>query len=136
MALKKLCTYVGCNAIVTDGTRCPLHPLPTHNPVKRDYDWSRYNNRSIYQSTRWKRLRDAYIAENPLCQCEQCSFLGLATPGEIVDHIKELKDGGDPWDWNNLQTLSHGCHNRKTGEEVRKRRKKRELGGFGTLSDF
>jgi 5-methylcytosine-specific restriction protein A len=55
------------------------------------------------------------------------------TPGEVVDHIKELKDGGDPWDVDNLMTLCKSCHAKKTGEEVKKRSRNK---GFRSISDF
>ncbi len=31
-----------------------------------------------------------------------------------ADHIKEIADGGDQWDINNLQTLCYKCHKQKT----------------------
>ena len=68
---------------------------------------------------------------NPLCA--ECDRHTLVTPGEVVDHVKELKDGGDPWDVDNLQTLCKECHAKKTGEEVKKRRKSK---GFKSISDF
>lgn len=68
---------------------------------------------------------------NPLCA--ECDRHALVTPGEVVDHVKELKDGGDPWDVDNLQTLCKECHSKKTGEEVKKRRKSK---GFKSISDF
>lgn len=68
---------------------------------------------------------------NPLCA--ECDRHALVTPGEVVDHVKELKDGGDPWDVENLETLCRACHQKKTGEEVKKRRKNK---GFKSISDF
>lgn len=68
---------------------------------------------------------------NPLCA--ECDRHTLVTPGEVVDHVKELKDGGDPWDVDNLMALCHACHAKKTGEEVKKRRKSK---GFKSISDF
>ena len=68
---------------------------------------------------------------NPLCA--ECDRHALVTPGEVVDHVKELKDGGDPWDPDNLQTLCKECHAKKTGEEVKKRKKSK---GFKSISDF
>lgn len=68
---------------------------------------------------------------NPICA--ECDRHALVTPGEVVDHVKELKDGGDPWDVDNLQALCKECHAKKTGEEVKKRRKSK---GFKSISDF
>ena len=68
---------------------------------------------------------------NPLCA--ECDRRALVTPGEVVDHVKELKDGGDPWDVDNLEVLCKSCHAKKTVEEVKKRRKSK---GFKSISDF
>ena len=52
---------------------------------------------------------------------------------DVVDHVHEILDGADPFDPDNLQSLCTECHNRKTGDEAKKRarRKKGPL-----LSDF
>lgn len=136
---KRQCTYSGCKAIVTvpdgyrDSPRCERHTRTMATP-KRVYDHHFHNGRNIYKSSQWIALRDAYARENPLCQ--QCEPYGITTAGFIVDHIKEVLDGGAVYDWDNLQHLCQSCHNAKTGREAVKRRKKRSLNGFGTLSDF
>jgi len=101
---------------------------------KRRYEHQLHDGKYIYGTTRWRRLRDAYIRHNPLC--ELCSKVGLVTPGEVVDHVIELKDGGAPWDVGNLMTVCRECHQKKTGEEVKKRRRRKSNNGFGSLSDF
>lgn len=75
---------------------------------------------SFYHSQAWRKTRCAYINENPLCQCKQCSNRIVPLPGEHVDHIIPIKNGGDPLDWNNLQTLNRLCHNRKSANEKQK----------------
>jgi 5-methylcytosine-specific restriction protein A len=65
--------------------------------------------------------------------CAECDRHALVTPGEVVDHVKELKDGGDPWDVDNLEVLCRPCHAKKTGEEVKKRSRNK---GFRSISDF
>ena len=65
--------------------------------------------------------------------CAHCEKVGLTTPMTTVDHVKELKDGGEPWDPDNLESLCDQCHKKKTGEEVKKRRKSK---GFKSISDF
>lgn len=37
------------------------------------------------------------------------------------DHIRELRDGGQPFDPSNIQLLDAGCHNTKTIAERAKR---------------
>lgn len=68
----------------------------------------------------WKRLRDQYIAEYPLCA--ECERHGRVTPAQCVDHIRPINRGGERLDPDNLQSLCHTCHSRKTV---------REDGGFG-----
>ena len=74
---------------------------------------------SFYNSPAWQKCRKAFRAANPLCK--SCEALGRVTAAEVVDHIVERRDGGSDLDWNNLQSLCHTCHNRKTAIEKRNR---------------
>lgn len=58
----------------------------------------------------WKKARDSWIAEHPLCVMCGCA-------GEEVDHIKgkeALKTLSDLLDRDAIQTLCKRCHKRKT----------------------
>ena len=133
--MRRLCTYPGCNTPVEvdpfdrSSPRCPLHPS-THVPKQR-YAHHYHDGKNIYYSNRWKKLRQAYIEHQPLC--EHCLKLDLITPASVVDHIKEIKDGGEAWSFDNLQSLCSTCHNRKTAIERRRRNKGN---GFGSVNDF
>ena len=65
-----------------------------------------------YHGARWRRLRAAFLAQHPLCQCPRCKEGALRiTKAEVVDHVRPHK--GDMrlfWDWNNLQALAKQCH--------------------------
>lgn len=74
---------------------------------------------AFYGSPRWKAVRKAYFVRSPLC--EHCDLNGRLTPGAVVDHIVERRDGGADYDHSNLQTLCHACHNKKTKIEASKR---------------
>jgi 5-methylcytosine-specific restriction protein A len=66
---------------------------------------------------RWQKLRAAYLACNPLCEC------GCGHPATVVDH--KTPHNGDParlYDWDNLQAMTKPCHDRKTAARD---------GGFG-----
>lgn len=66
---------------------------------------------------RWQRLRLAYLAAHPLCEC------GCMRPATVVDHRRP--HGGDHaliYDWANLQAMTKACHDRKTAGQD---------GGFG-----
>lgn len=41
-----------------------------------------------------------------------CSYHSL----DVLDHIIELKDGGAPFDEDNVQSLCHRHHNKKTAQ--------------------
>ena len=58
--------------------------------------------------------------------CDHCSEKGITKSADVVDHIIEIRDGGDPLSYDNLQALCHKCHNKKTAQE-RKHRTIREL---------
>jgi 5-methylcytosine-specific restriction protein A len=133
--MKRLCSAAGCKEIVEDGSsRCPRHPLTPPTIPKRRYSHQYINGKRIYNTQRWVNLRNRYATHQPLC--EHCLRVGLSVPGEEVDHVHELEDGGDPWDWDNLSHLCHSCHNRKSARERSKRRRKKGQNGFGSISDF
>lgn len=81
----------------------------TYDTTKRDQD-----SKKFYNSKEWQRVRYKVLSVNPFCVvCER--------PAVVVDHIKEIKDGGAKLDISNLQPMCTRCHSIKT-EEERKRR--------------
>lgn len=127
--MNRLCTYPTCKVVVVgNGSRCPDHPYI--RPVKAPQPHSK----GIYSSSKWKRLRNRFIANNPLCV--HCERIGLIRPATVVDHIVEIRDGGDVWNTDNYQSLCRDCHQIKTGMEQRRRRDENRLNGFNNLSDF
>lgn len=74
----------------------------------------------LYHSAAWRKLSQAHLRDYPLCQCDNCKRLQVAKPATVTDHIKPVKDGGDFWNWNNLQSLNSECHNKKSAKEKRK----------------
>ena len=63
------------------------------------------------------RLRRAKIRQSPKCQLR---YTGCTLWAVEVDHVVPLFDGGDPWNWDNLQSVCHECHVVKTTEENRR----------------
>lgn len=135
----KVCSFGGCNAVVevphdnNSTPRCELHSITSHTP-KREYAHHYHQGKKIYSSARWVALRNQYSAHQPLC--ERCLAIGIVKPGYAVDHIKEIEDDGDVWEWSNLQHLCQACHNTKTARERNKRQRRKKNNGFGSLSDF
>jgi len=68
----------------------------------------------------WRRLRQLKLNRDPLC--EHCKARGIINPGEQVDHIVPLSEGGEH-DLANLQTLCGPCHWAKTRRDVQRRRR-------------
>jgi len=101
-----LCLTPGCNQPTTT-TRCPTHTQQTsasyHNPT----------HAKVYNSKRWRILRHRVLTEQPWCDEPDC--LALA---KHVDHIVGLRDGGAPFDRNNVHGLCVSHHSAKTALEV------------------
>ncbi len=72
-------------------------------------------NNKFYQSKAWRDLRAVKLDQFPLC--EECQRKGITTLAQMVDHIVPINQGGAPLDMENLQSLCHPCHNRKSGIE-------------------
>lgn len=100
----------------------PARQAPKLSPSKRGY------------GNAWQKLRLMVLARSPLCvRCQE--------PATDVDHIQARNLGGSDAA-ENLQTLCHACHSRKTFHEDRlgggfirktakKGQKSRVFGGSG-----
>ncbi|MDE0190753.1 MAG: HNH endonuclease signature motif containing protein [Gammaproteobacteria bacterium] len=67
------------------------------------------NHPAAYDPKGWREVR-ALVFERDGRRCVECG----RTDGLECDHRTPVKDGGDPWDMANLQTLCRGCHIAKT----------------------
>ena len=133
----KLCSFAGCKNVVHGGDyRCEQHPV-TYSP-KRKYDHHYHKGQHIYKSARWTKIRKQFLSKYPLCQ--SCERFGIYTTATVLDHIKEIKDleMDSPlvWDTDNMQGLCHSCHNRKTADEAKRRRREFNRNGFKALSSY
>ena len=104
----KPCAWVGCPELTGD-RYCKEHT----RQINKDYDESRRDRASkkIYDSPRWRKLRLVVLKREPMCRMCKTS------PATLVDHIKEIRDGGAPFDVDNLQPLCAACHAKKTAAE-------------------
>ncbi|MBB4126231.1 5-methylcytosine-specific restriction protein A [Xanthomonas translucens] len=101
-------------------TRPPQHRPSWWKPYKEDNKQAqrRQARRALAtNSVRWRRIRAAHLAVEPLCRL--CAARGLVVAATDVDHVDGDDSNNDP---GNLQSLCHPCHSRKTA---------RENGGFG-----
>ena len=69
-----------------------------------------------YNTPEWKKLRDTYIKEHPLC--EDCLNEGKVVPAEDIHHIRSPFQNGECnkallLDYNNLMALCKQCHNKR-----------------------
>ena len=64
-----------------------------------------------YNTARWKQLRAGKLRQTPLC--EYCHPLSQAVATE-VDHKTAIRNGGAPWDIDNLASVCGACHKSKT----------------------
>jgi 5-methylcytosine-specific restriction enzyme A len=120
MALKALkpCKAIRCPNLTREGY-CEQHKIEPQQQKKeanKQYDRYKRDERStkFYKSKAWRELRTlAYNRDNGLCL--HCLRNNIFKRADVVDHIVEIKDDWDKrLDISNLQSLCHGCHNRKT----------------------
>ena len=109
---KKPCRHPGCPELINE-TFCEKHKREDnkiYNQYKRDE-----LSRTFYRTQRWIETRKKKLHISPFC--EECQRNGTMVVGKIVDHIVPIKQGGEPYDLDNLQTLCWSCHSRKSIEE-------------------
>lgn len=102
---KRPCSFPGCPNL-TDGQYCEAH----RQTARRQYDkYERAADVNKKYGRAWKRIRDRYAAEHPLC--EMCLKEGRLTPVAEVHHILPISRGGTHAR-SNLMSLCQSCHNK------------------------
>ncbi|WP_280301958.1 HNH endonuclease signature motif containing protein [Nocardia neocaledoniensis] len=89
-----------CRKTVPARKRCPCSPAWTS---------SRNSYTGSGSTRRWRRVRAAKLAADPVCERPGCRRLAVE-----VDHIIRVSRGGDRYDPANLQSLCHEHHQDKT----------------------
>ena len=99
------CAYNGCPKLASEGGQyCKEH----RKLIERRYNkYGRLSDVHKKYGRAWKRIRDRYAAEHPLC--EVCLKEGRLTPVEEVHHIIPVSQGGTH-DRGNLMSLCQSCH--------------------------
>lgn len=112
------CRYSGCPNLTNDSSGyCPQHK----KEIQHIQDDRRSNSATRGYDNRWRKARQIFLAEHPLCAL--CLKENRLNPAEVVDHI--VSPQGDYnlfWGSNNWQALCKYHHNQKTA---------REDGGYG-----
>lgn len=125
MAVMKRCNHAGCKELIPyNQTYCSKHEKKRVYSAKYD----EYDNRKriggkyfkFYHSKAWQNTSKLFRYNNPLCK--DCLESGIYRKADVVDHIVEIRDDfSKRLDWDNLQSLCHDCHNRKTRAERERR---------------
>ncbi len=107
---KRPCRMNGCPNLTEDGELyCSIHKgtdTREYTRYRRDPEVKKLYGRA------WKRIRDRYIKEHPMCE----SFLsrGIYRPAQEIHHKLPLADGGTH-EKNNLVSLCRSCHMKAHG---------------------
>lgn len=98
--------------------------IPIHQPVPKP----KRSQKLVVRETSWQhgydddwqKLRLAFLAEHPLCQCDQCKEGELRlTRANVVNHIIDIRDRPDlRLVWDNLQAMNKHCHDRHTRNKM------------------
>lgn len=100
------------------GGYCPDHVHVKHEAAKR-YEASRPNAAKRGYGPKWRKARDEFIAQNPLCIDPDALHLGILEPTYQVDH--KIPHKGDPklfWNRRNWQPLCQRCGAHKSAVEA------------------
>lgn len=86
-----------------------------HKPKAISSNPQQYIKNKLYNSQRWRTLREYKIQQSPLC--EICISEGVVRPTEEIHHITPISTGLTYedmqvlcYDYNNLQSLCRDCH--------------------------
>jgi 5-methylcytosine-specific restriction protein A len=109
------CGFPGCAGRAPFRKRyCATHELAT----RKANDATRRARDNEHYDYTWRRLRDAYLRQHPLCECDDCKRDGRITPAQVVDHIVPVNAAPERrLDWSNLRAMSKRCHDRHTARE-------------------
>jgi 5-methylcytosine-specific restriction enzyme A len=103
-------------------------------PKATKFSWTKANkgaivdsSRIVYRTNRWTKISKINLKANPLCAT--CLQQGISKPAQATDHIVPIRDGGDPFDTSNLQSLCtyHNALKAKDDTKIRENGKGRGL---------
>ena len=100
---KRPCSHPGCPRL-THGRFCEEH---AQQEAKRYEQYDRDPETRRRYGRVWKRIRDAYVQQHPVC--ELCQQDGRLVPTEEVHHKTPLAEGGTHAR-ENLIALCKACH--------------------------
>jgi 5-methylcytosine-specific restriction enzyme A len=118
----KPCNKIGCPNLTRE-RYCEQHKQ-INERSERDKYYDRYKrnkkSKEFYNSTEWMKVRHAALVRDKYL-CVHCLKSNRITKADVVDHIIPITvDWSKRLSLDNLQSLCHTCHNRKTAEDKRK----------------
>lgn len=82
------------------------------------YDPQRKERMRVYNTARWRKLRDLKLKDQPLC--EVCLSKGIVKQADEVHHIESFmsydtrsEQSLKAYSYNNLQSICKQCHQRE-----------------------
>jgi 5-methylcytosine-specific restriction protein A len=107
---KRACLKSGCPALVDNGY------CVDHEQHERQHDKWRGSAAERGYDSEWRRFRVLTLQRDKYL-CQHCLANNRVEPATEVDHIKPLAQGGDRLLLENVQSLCHPCHVKKTFED-------------------
>ena len=85
---------------------------------RRQHDRARGSAAKRGYDSQWRKLRKAFLAAHPLCECDECrGGEGGIVPADVVDHIIPISERPDlRLEWSNLRAMSKPHHDRHTAK--------------------
>jgi 5-methylcytosine-specific restriction protein A len=112
-ASKHPCAQPFCKVLLPKGvSRCEKH----QQQGTQHYEQQRESSTARGYNHKWRKLRNVHLLNNPLCveHLKQGQFVQATDVDHIIAHKGDLTLF---YDENNLQSLCHSCHSRKTALE-------------------
>lgn len=106
----------------------PSKPKNIKRPwvVERVAFGRRNDNSKFYNARKWRKISKLKREQDPLCECDECKSLNRVRAADVADHTRGLQflldNGLDPYDLKELKSMSHQCHNKKSGRDSHKNR--------------
>ena len=97
------------------GARITLAVKILTKPSEPYRDNKTADERRFYSSRAWRYTSEQHRLAEPFCR--ECKREGSLVLSQCVDHIIPIRQGGDPWDAGNLQSLCNFHHNQKRKRE-------------------
>lgn len=120
--IKYICKYPKCENTTTEKNGyCNLHKHIHH--IKPERKKNKYAPSStLYNSHSWRTLRKKILQRDGFA-CQICGN----TENLVIDHIQPHQDNLELfYDTDNLITLCKSCHDYKTLQEIKARRKQKQ----------